>query len=208
MKINIYFKNEADAKRVINEAINIAEVYGFVTLADIYELAGLSCDFSANTVKFNYYQIKDVRIACDHGHNIIYRGKYYIYVPKISAKPREDNDFVKYCEHDCCMTKELFDSYNKAKGKSYLPEIENVIFSGPATIVMWKDGTKTVVKCQEDDEYSMEVGLTMCIAKKALGNKGNFNDIFKKWIPEESEESNAFWEEWSKNMLDAFRKIY
>ena len=64
----------------------------------------------------------------------------------------------------------------------YLPEIKNVIFNYPATIVFWEDGTKTVVKCQPDDDYSMETGLALCIAKKALGNKGNFNDIFKKWI--------------------------
>ena len=64
----------------------------------------------------------------------------------------------------------------------YIPGIKNVIFNYPATIVFWEDGTKTVVKCQPDDDYSMETGLALCIAKKALGNKGNFNDIFKKWI--------------------------
>ena len=28
--------------------------------------------------------------------------------------------------------------------------------------------------------------MAMCIAKKALGNKGNFNEVFKKWLPVES----------------------
>lgn len=60
-------------------------------------------------------------------------------------------------------------------------EIEQVIFNNPATIVIWKDGTKTVVKCQECDTYNKEVGLAMCFAKKAMGNKGNFNEIFKKY---------------------------
>ncbi len=64
-------------------------------------------------------------------------------------------------------------------------EIKDVIFNDPATIVLWADGTKTVVKCQDGDEYSKEVGLALCFAKKALGNKGNFNEVFKKWIPEE-----------------------
>ncbi len=59
--------------------------------------------------------------------------------------------------------------------------IEKVIFNDPATIVFWKDGTKTVVKCQDGDEYSKEHGLALCIAKKALGNKGNFNNVFRKW---------------------------
>lgn len=65
--------------------------------------------------------------------------------------------------------------------------IKNVIFNDPATVVMWEDGTKTVVKCQPGDTYSKETGLALCIAKKYLGNKGNFNEVFKKWIPEEAE---------------------
>ena len=67
------------------------------------------------------------------------------------------------------------------------PQIKNIIFNDPATIVIWEDGTKTVVKCQEGDTYSKETGLALCIAKKYLGNKGNFNEVFMKWIPEETE---------------------
>lgn len=65
------------------------------------------------------------------------------------------------------------------------PKIKDVIFNNPATIVIWNDDTKTVVKCGEGDTYSKETGLAMCIAKKFLGNKGNFNDTFKKWIKED-----------------------
>ena len=62
--------------------------------------------------------------------------------------------------------------------------IKDVIFNNPATVVIWEDGTKTVVKCQEGDTYNEELGLAMCISKKFFGNKGNFNEVFKKWIPE------------------------
>lgn len=73
----------------------------------------------------------------------------------------------------------------RASGVSVNPfEIKDVIFNNPATIVFWADGTKTVVKCQEDDIYDEEVGLALCFAKKALGNKSNFNNVFKKWVPE------------------------
>ena len=44
--------------------------------------------------------------------------------------------------------------------------IKDVIFNNPATIVLWKDGTKTVVKCQKGDTYNPELGLAMCIIKK------------------------------------------
>lgn len=67
-------------------------------------------------------------------------------------------------------------------------EIKKAYFNDPVTVVIWADGTKTVVKCQEGDVYSKETGLALCIAKKALGNKGSFNDVFHKWIPEEDKE--------------------
>lgn len=67
------------------------------------------------------------------------------------------------------------------KPKTQIPEIVDVIFNEPATIVFWADGTKTVVKAQ-DEAFDPEKGLAMAISKKALGNQGNFNNEFKKWI--------------------------
>ena len=63
----------------------------------------------------------------------------------------------------------------------YRPEIKNVIFNDPATIVFWTDGTKTVVKCQEGDIFDPEKGLTMAIAKKVYDNKGSYCNVIKKW---------------------------
>lgn len=57
--------------------------------------------------------------------------------------------------------------------------IKEVIFHDPATIVYWEDGTKTVVKCQ-DEQFDKEKGLLAAIAKKVYGNKGSFNNIIKK----------------------------
>ena len=64
--------------------------------------------------------------------------------------------------------------------KTTLP-ITNVIFAPPATIVFWNDGTKSVVKC-ENEVFDPEKGLAMAIAKRALGNEGNYYETFKKWI--------------------------
>lgn len=69
----------------------------------------------------------------------------------------------------------------REKKSIVFPEIRNVIFSDPATIVFWKDGTKTVVKAYED-KFDAEKGLAMAIAKKALGNKGNYYEVIKKWV--------------------------
>jgi hypothetical protein len=76
---------------------------------------------------------------------------------------------------------------NPDRPTAYIPAIKKVHFNPPMTVVIWEDGTKTIVKCQDGDDYSKETGLALCISKKAFGNKGNFNDIFKKWIPEEEE---------------------
>ena len=62
-------------------------------------------------------------------------------------------------------------------------EITNVVFNDPATIVFWSDGTKIVVKCGEDDVYDPEKGMAMAIAKRALGNQGNYYEVFKEWLP-------------------------
>lgn len=59
--------------------------------------------------------------------------------------------------------------------------IKKVIFNNPATIVLWEDGTKTVVKVHEGDVYDPEKGLAMAISKKALGNKYDYYNTFKHW---------------------------
>ena len=80
--------------------------------------------------------------------------------------------------------------YCSERWKQFIkPKVEKVIFNGPATIVLWLDGTKTVVKC-DDEEFDKEKGLAMAIAKRFLGtNKSgsNYYDVFKKWIFETPE---------------------
>ena len=83
--------------------------------------------------------------------------------------------------------------YNRITSDTQTPKqkamnsITKVIFNDPATIVIWSDGTKTVVKCDEKDEFDPEKGLAMAVCKKYFGG-GFYNDIFKKWIPEETPE--------------------
>ncbi len=76
------------------------------------------------------------------------------------------------------------------KPTTKLPGIKTVHFSGPVTVVIWEDKTKTVVRCNNEN-VDYEKGLAMAIAKKAFGtNKSgsNYYDIFKKWLPEDKEE--------------------
>lgn len=66
-------------------------------------------------------------------------------------------------------------------------EIKNVYFNDPATVVIWNDGTKTIVRCSENDFYDPEKGLAMAIVKKVYGNGNSFHKIFKKWLPDEDD---------------------
>lgn len=65
--------------------------------------------------------------------------------------------------------------------------IRKVIFNDPATIVLWSDGTKTVVKCGPEDSYDMEKGLAMAIVKKMAGNDNHFHKVFKQYSKKKKE---------------------
>lgn len=84
---------------------------------------------------------------------------------------------------------ELFDLEENNMSRKSL-EVKKVIYSGPCTIVIWADDSKTIVRCQDGDTYSKEVGLLMCLAKKVWGTNtsgSNFNDYISKVISEKEE---------------------
>ena len=60
-----------------------------------------------------------------------------------------------------------------------------VVFNNPATIVLWNDGTKTVVKCSDKDKYDKEKGLAMAISKKVLGSYPAIKRIIRKYSPDD-----------------------
>ena len=61
------------------------------------------------------------------------------------------------------------------------PEIKKVIFNPPATIILWMDNSKTVIKAQNGEEFDPEKGMALAICKKLFGNKGNYFNEIKKW---------------------------
>ena len=50
-----------------------------------------------------------------------------------------------------------------------VPPIKDVIFNDPATIVFFEDGTKTVVKTMEGQEFDPDYGFMACLVKRAYG---------------------------------------
>jgi hypothetical protein len=88
----------------------------------------------------------------------------------------------------------------------YIPEIKDVIFDDPATIIFWQDGDKTVVKAQEGDTYDPEKGLAMAIVKKAYGNKGNYCEKLKEWL-EVYEAKQEIISQLARAMCDTLNKL-
>lgn len=74
---------------------------------------------------------------------------------------------------------------NASKKSTYATNtaaIKDVIFAPPATIVYWSDGSKTVVKCSENDVFDPEKGLAMAVAKRCGGNNGSYYKEIRNWV--------------------------
>ena len=101
-------------------------------------------------------------------------------------------DAMRYCINDIDTIQQCATQLNLYRNM-YEPHfpltINKVIFNKPATIVIWGDGTKSVVKCCKDDYFDQEKGLAMAICKKILGDQ--FKNTFKEWLPEEKEETKS-----------------
>ena len=66
--------------------------------------------------------------------------------------------------------------------------LDHVIFDGPATIVFWSDGTKTIVKCTDGDAYAYDVGIAMATLKKIFGDQyGAYRHDMRNAIKEAEE---------------------
>ena len=55
--------------------------------------------------------------------------------------------------------------------------VKKVIINPPATIVIWKDGRKEVVKCSKDEDFNPEVGVAMCFMKRIFKSRNQFTKL-------------------------------
>ena len=74
-------------------------------------------------------------------------------------------DAMRYCTYN-----DILNSNKYKENRLIYLDIEKVIFNHPATIIFWTDGTKTIVKCSEDDVWDPEKGIAMAIVKKFFSN--------------------------------------
>lgn len=70
--------------------------------------------------------------------------------------------------------------------KDFIPT--KIIYSCPATICYFPDGTKTVAKCAEDEEYIKEEGVMACIIKKIFASRNKFIKLVESGYENEQAE--------------------
>lgn len=136
------------------------------------------------------------------GEDMNYRSEYLNYLEEfLSDILGEDIELVychcddeDECEYECdecndCCECELECDYDD-EDEGIEEELEEdrdyefllprkIIVNNPATVIYWYDGTKTVVKCDKEDDFDIEKGMAMATIKKLFGNTGAYNDYFR-----------------------------
>lgn len=57
---------------------------------------------------------------------------------------------------------------------------KKIIYSGPKTIVLWKDGTKTIVSLSEGDTWDAYSGFCAALMKKIFGSTNHAKTVMRK----------------------------
>lgn len=62
------------------------------------------------------------------------------------------------------------------------PDVKRVIYNGPKTIILWADGTKTIVSCGEDESYDHYTGFCAAVVKKLFGSTSHAKKVLGRVI--------------------------
>lgn len=98
---------------------------------------------------------------------------------------------VEMKKSESTLTKNMLDDINAnlnamRKKQNIVPDVRNIIYNPPATIVTWTDGTKTVVKCDDKDSFSKEFGLAMAYMSKIFGSRCAYKRLIETaYCPQE-----------------------
>lgn len=95
------------------------------------------------------------------GNRIIFRDKEYVMIDNLDLDELIRN-----------ATRSYFDSFGERRTSGYISGIKKVIYNNPATTVIWHDGSKTTIKCHDEDSYDPVIGLLLCVIKKATDGQG------------------------------------
>ena len=131
-----------------------------------------------------------------------------------SCKPNWKNlsleDKIKFstnaCKCDFVSMNDLRHKINTQHEINKMLGVKRVIFNDPATIVFWKDGTKTVVKCSENEKFNPYVGFCAAVTKKVYGNNSRIQKYVKQGFIQPKTEEEPVKEEPAKPAKKKERK--
>lgn len=119
-----------------------------------------------------------------------------------NLNPNLIHDDTCYFPVSICGTAEQFPmhNWNFSGGFDYLNNkgvvnsvyIKQVLYNDPVTVVFWSDGTKTTSKINDDDVYSQESGLLLCVMKKICGAT-NIRNLLHEWTPLNEKDTKNVW---------------
>ena len=95
-------------------------------------------------------------------------------------------DDCKY--FDECFADEIYDDGYEIEvtpNMYGIPEIERIVFSGPATIVFWEDNTKTVVKAMKGEKIEHYAGFAAACMKKMFGSTSHAKAVMNELAVEQ-----------------------
>lgn len=70
-------------------------------------------------------------------------------------------------------------------GRDPISQIKKVIFNPPATVILFKNGEKVVVKTMKEDEFDPEIGFAVAMMKYLFGGRTTWKKFVEKWLPKE-----------------------
>ena len=94
---------------------------------------------------------------------------------EIHDKMKFPRNIADHCVNDVLATIKFAETKN-----FYSLNVSKIIFNPPATIVFWEDGTKTVVKCSAEDEFSEYYGFLVALGKKVYENNSQIKKLIDK----------------------------
>lgn len=142
----------------------------------------------------------DFMMQCLNGN--IKDGTYQRQGDKI-VPVRLDDEEVPFSEEPCdgkcdectytygcdCELEAVIDEYDEPDCWG-IPDIDRVVFSEPATIVFWTDGTKTVVKCMPGEKFEKYAGFMAACMKKMFGSTSRAKAIMNECIYDQPKPEN------------------
>ena len=109
------------------------------------------------------------------------KGLFWFSESKVVAAGTLPDAMMAYIKADLNATFGVVNHTRRSR-QTGLPQIKKVIYSGPKTIILWADNTKTIVSCGEADSYDYYSGFCAAVVKKLFGSTTHAKKVLGDFI--------------------------